>query len=44
MPRNTMHTVLEKHPRLVGALFTASVLLMNVGTVLAGSGGGTSGP
>jgi hypothetical protein len=30
--------------RLVGALFTASILLMNVGTVLAGSGGGTSGP
>lgn len=44
MPRNAIDTVLAEHPRLTGALFTASILLMQAGNVLAGGGGGTSGP
>lgn len=44
MSLNAMRKTLENHPRLVGALFTASLLVMNVGNILAGSGGGTSGP
>lgn len=44
MPRRTIPEALDTHPRLVGALFAATLLLMNVGNVIAGGAGGSSGP
>ncbi|MFC7080387.1 DUF7503 family protein [Halorussus caseinilyticus] len=44
MSRNQAIEALSERPRLVGALFTASILLMNVGNVLAVGGGGKAGP
>ena len=44
MARTRVTERLAENPRLIGALFTTSSLLMNVGNVLAGSGAGTSGP
>ncbi|WP_265338427.1 DUF7503 family protein [Haladaptatus pallidirubidus] len=35
---------LESHPRMIGILFSASLLLMQAGTVLACCGDATSGP
>lgn len=43
--RGTTRDVVARHPRLVGALFTLSLLLVQVGAVVADAGGsGGNGP
>lgn len=37
-------TYLANHPRMMGVLFTATLILTQAGTVLANNGAGTSGP
>ena len=44
MERDNMGQFLRDHPRLVGVLFTLFLYLSQVGTVLANSGGGHTGP
>jgi hypothetical protein len=39
--KRQLRTVLAEHPRLMGVLFSACLLLSQVGTVAAGNGGGT---
>ncbi|WP_306058770.1 DUF7503 family protein [Natronococcus wangiae] len=36
-----LRAFLAEHPRLMGVLFTACLLLSQAGTVAAGNGGGT---
>lgn len=45
MTDNDIASYLAEHPRMIGVLFTALLLLSQAGTVIAGTGGGTtSGP
>jgi hypothetical protein len=41
---NKVATFLKEHPRMMGAVFTALVLLSQAGMVVAGNNGGTAGP
>lgn len=44
MARQDVATYLERHPRMIGALFMASLLLMQAAPVLANMGEGFHGP
>jgi len=45
MVKRTLEAVLANHPKLTSALFTLTVLLVQVGSAIAkGSGGGNAGP
>lgn len=44
MARQNVATYLEQHPRMIGALFMASLLLMQAAPVLAGGGEKFAGP
>ena len=44
MAHGKMAEFLEDHPRMMGALFTMSLLLMEVGNAAANGAGTTSGP
>ncbi len=44
MSQKALVEYLESHPRMIGVLFTASLLLMQAGTVLACCGDSTHGP
>lgn len=39
-----MSEFLAEHPKMVGALFTMTLLLSQAGAVMAGSGSSTAGP
>lgn len=42
--RDTMAEFLEDHPRMMGALFTICLLLMQAGNVMANAGATNNGP
>ncbi|WP_267879579.1 DUF7503 family protein [Haladaptatus cibarius] len=44
MNQTALTEYLESHPRMIGVLFSASLLLMQAGTVLACCGDSTNGP
>ena len=44
MTHGKMAEFLKEHPRMMGALFTMSLLLMEAGNVAANGAGTTSGP
>jgi hypothetical protein len=44
MARKDVATYLEQHPRMIGVLFMASLLLMQTAPVLAGGTEATGGP
>ncbi|QLG27098.1 hypothetical protein HUG10_05860 [Halorarum halophilum] len=41
---NAMAEFLAEHPKMVGALFTMTLLLSQAGSVIAGPGTATAGP
>ena len=44
MSDNKISSYLEEHPRMIGVLFTAFLLLSQAGSALAGSGTTIQGP
>ncbi len=44
MPNGKIFDQLEQHPRLIGFLFTAGMVLAQAGNVAANSSGWTNGP
>lgn len=44
MSRKPLESKLASNPRIVGALFTAGLLLVQAGSVVANGAGGNSGP
>lgn len=41
---NPLRSYLAENPRMIGVLFTISMLLTQAGNVIAGNGGSVSGP
>jgi hypothetical protein len=39
-----MNAYLAEHPKMIGALFTLTILLSQAGSVVAGGGTSTAGP
>lgn len=44
MSESTLRSYLAENPRMIGVLFTLTVLLSQTGTVMAGGGSTFSGP